>query len=161
MGKKGKKAKEKKHDKPVAQNRKARHEFDISEHIECGIMLWGSEVKSLRNGRVSLDESYAHMRDDELWLYGCDIPEYSYANVNNHPTKRPRKLLLHRRELDRFASRAKEKGLTLVPLKIYFNQRGIAKVLLGLGKGKKLFDKRESLKKKTMNRDIQRAMRNR
>ncbi|MCA9178986.1 MAG: SsrA-binding protein SmpB [Planctomycetales bacterium] len=146
---------------PVAENRKARHKFEVLDTLECGIVLVGSEAKSLRNGQVSLDESYARVRDGELWLLGCDIPEYMQANMWNHNPKRPRKLLLHGRELLKFAGRAHEDGLTLVPLKIYFNARGIAKVLVGLCRGKKLHDKRESLKKKDVERDIRRTMRHR
>ena len=124
-------------------------------------MLTGSEVKTLREGRVSLDESYGRMRDQDVWLVGCDIPEYPNATLWNHEPKRPRKLLLHRRELRRFADKAREKGLTLVPLRMYFNERGRAKVLLGLCRGKKLHDKRESLKKADVQRDLARAMRRR
>ncbi len=114
--------------------------------LECGIVLVGSEVKSLRNGKISLEESYARVKADEVWLIGCDIPEYTEANRYNHLPKRPRKLLLHRREIKRFAGLATQKGLTLVPLKIYFKE-GRAKVLLGLCKGKQLHDKREAMKK--------------
>lgn len=143
----------------IAENRKARHRFEILDRLECGIALLGSEVKSLRNGKVSLDEAYARIKDSEAWLVGCDIPEYQQAGMWNHPPKRPRKLLLHRQELRKFAGRAHEKGLTLVPLKLYFNARGIAKVELGLCRGKKLHDKRETLKKRDTQRDISRAMR--
>ena len=147
--------------KPIAENRKARHRFEVLETLECGVMLTGSEVKTLREGRVSLDESYGRMRDQDVWLVGCDIPEYPNATLWNHEPKRPRKLLLHRRELRRFADKAREKGLTLVPLRMYFNERGRAKVLLGLCRGKKLHDKRESLKKADVQRDLARAMRRR
>jgi SsrA-binding protein len=142
----------------VAQNRRARHEYEILETLECGLVLQGSEVKSLRTGKVSLDEAYGRMKDGEVYLVGCDIPEYKQATHFNHPPRRWRKLLLHRREIKRFASRAYEKGLTLVPLKIYFKQ-GKAKLLLGLGRGRKLHDKREALKKATVEREISRAMR--
>lgn len=147
--------------RPVAENRKARHRFDVLETLECGIALMGSEVKSLRNGKISLDEAYGRVRAGELWLVGCDIPEYQQATVWNHEPKRPRKLLVHSRELRRFAGRAHEKGLTLVPLQVYFNPRGIAKVLLGLCRGRKLQDKREALKRADAQRDVQRAMRRR
>ena len=147
--------------RPIAENRKARHRFAVLETLECGIALVGSEVKSLRNGKLSLDESYGRVRDGELWLVGADIPEYANASLWNHDPKRPRKLLIHRREVRRFANKAHEKGLTLVPLKMYFNDRGVAKVLLGLCRGKKLYDKRETLKKADMKRDIERAMRRR
>jgi SsrA-binding protein len=145
--------------KHVSENRKARHRFDVLETLECGMVLMGSEVKSLREGKVSLDEAYGRVRDGEFWLFGCDIPEYKQASIWNHEPKRPRKLLLHRRELHRFANKAHEKGLTLVPLKIYFNERGVAKVLFGLCRGRKLHDKRENLKKADAKRDLQRAMR--
>ena len=145
----------------VAENRKARHRFDILETLECGIVLVGSEVKSLRNGKVSLDEAYARLRDGEVWLLGCDIPEYTQASLWNHVPKRPRKLLLHRLEVNKFAATAREKGLTLVPLKIYFNERGIAKVQLGLCKGRKLHDKREVIKKADTQKHLARVMRRR
>ena len=147
--------------RPVAENRKAKHKFDVLETLECGVMLVGSEVKSLRDGRVSLDESYARVRDGEVWLVGCDIPEYPQATLWNHVPKRARKLLLQKRQVLKFANQAHEKGLTLVPLKVYFNERGIAKVLIGLCRGRKLHDKREVLKKADMQRDIDRARRGR
>jgi len=145
--------------RPIAENRKARHRFEILDTLECGIALVGSEVKSLRAGKLSLDEAYGKIRGGELWLIGADIPEYFNASIWNHDPKRPRKLLLHRREVQKFANKAHEKGLTLVPLKLYFNERGVAKVLLGLCRGKKLHDKREALKKADMKRDMDRAMR--
>jgi SsrA-binding protein len=129
----------------------------VLETLECGIVLVGSEVKSLRAGHVSLEEAYARIKDDEVWLVGCDISEYFEANQFNHPPKRPRKLLIHRREVKRFAHRAYEKGLTLVPLKMYF-KRGLAKVLVGLCKGKQQHDKRDSIKKAEVQRDLQRQM---
>jgi SsrA-binding protein len=145
--------------KVVAQNRRARHEFDILDTLECGIMLAGSEVKSLRAGLVSLEEAHAKVRSGEVWLIGCDIPEYSHATVFNHDPRRPRKLLMHKREVKKFAAQAYERGLTLVPLKLYFNEEGRAKLLLGLCRGRKLHDKREVLKKADAQRDISRAMR--
>jgi SsrA-binding protein len=145
-------------EKVIAHNRRARFEYDVLETLECGIVLVGSEVKSLRAGNFALEDGYAKLRDGELYLLGCDIQEYSYANQMNHVTKRARKLLLHRRELRTFAGRAKEKQLTLVPLKMYFKE-GRAKVLLGLCRGRKLHDKRDVLKEKTMQREIDRAMR--
>ena len=128
--------------------------------LECGIALVGSEVKSLRAGAVSLEEAYGRLRDGEVWLVGCDIPEYFDANRFNHQPKRPRKLLLHRREIRHFADLARQKGLTLIPLKMYFKQ-GRAKVLLGLCKGKKAYDKREAMKKAEAQRQIRGAMRRR
>jgi SsrA-binding protein len=145
----------------ISENRKARHRFEVLDSLECGVALVGSEVKSLRNGKVSLDEAYARVKEGEAWLIGCDIPEYAQATIWNHDPKRPRKLLMHRRELLKFAGLAHEKGLTLVPLKLYFNERGVAKVLVGLCRGKKLHDKRETLKKADTQRDIDRAMRRR
>lgn len=145
----------------VSDNRKARYRFDILDTLECGIVLRGTEVKSLRNGKVSLEEAYARIKDGEIWLVGCDIPEYPQGGMWNHEPKRPRKLLLHQREYLKFAGRAHEKGLTMVPLRMYFNERGIAKVLLGICKGKQLHDKRSSIKQREVKRDIQRAMRQR
>ncbi|MFO0906582.1 MAG: SsrA-binding protein SmpB [Pirellulales bacterium] len=145
----------------VSDNRKAKFRFEILETLECGIMLRGTEVKSLRNGKVSLEEAYARIKDGEVWLIGCDIPIYPQASIWNHEPKRPRKLLLHKREFLRFAGRAQEKGLTLAPVRMYFNERGIAKVLLGLCRGKKTHDKRETIKKRDAQRDMQRALRRR
>jgi SsrA-binding protein len=147
-----------KNEKTIADNRKARHNYTVLDTLECGIVLVGSEVKSLRAGQLSLEEAYARVDKDEVWLVGCDIQEYSYSHQMNHQPKRRRKLLMHRREMRKFADQAFEKNLTLVPLKMYF-KGGRAKVLLGICKGKKLYDKRESLKKKDMQKDIDRAMR--
>jgi SsrA-binding protein len=145
--------------KLVADNRKARHNFEVIDTLECGIVLVGSEVKSLRAGKISLEESYGRVRENEVWLIGCDIAEYAQATAWQHEPKRPRKLLLHQREVRKFAGQAHEKGLTLVPLKVYFNERGVAKVLLGLCRGRKLHDKRDKLRKEDQQRDIQRVMR--
>lgn len=142
----------------VAQNRRARHEYDVLDTLECGIALVGSEVKSLRTGKLSLEEAYGRVKGGEVWLIGCDIPEYTQANRFNHDPRRPRKLLLHRREIDKFANRAFEQGLTLVPLKMYFKE-GRAKILMGICRGRKLHDKREKIKKASVQRDIARAMR--
>jgi SsrA-binding protein len=142
----------------IAQNRKARFEYDVLDTLECGIALMGSEVKSLRAGKVSMDEAYGRMDHGEVWLMQLDIQEYANAAHWGHEPKRRRKLLLHRREIAKFASRAYEKDLTLVPLKMYF-KNGRAKVLLGIAKGKKTYDKRESIKKRDTQRDIDRAMR--
>jgi SsrA-binding protein len=144
-------------DKIISQNRKARHDYTVLDSLECGIVLVGSEVKSLRCSHVSLDEAYAKVKNDEVWLLGCDIAEYAEANQFNHNPKRPRKLLMHRREVKRFAHKAYEKGLTLVPLEMHF-KRGIAKVVLGICRGKQQHDKRESMKKAQVQRDIQRMM---
>jgi len=161
---KSKKSSKKKSDdgfSTIAENRKARHKFDVLETLECGVALVGSEVKSLRAGRLSLDEAYGRVRDGEVWLIGADIAEYEKANQLNHDPKRPRKLLLHRREIRKFAAQAHEKGLTLVPLRMYFTPRGLAKVTLGLCRGRKMFDKRESKKKADVERDLRRVMRRR
>ena len=144
----------------ISQNRSARHEYEVLDTLECGIVLVGSEVKSLRTAHVSLDEAYARIKGGEVWLVGCDIPEYLQANRFNHEPRRPRKILMHRREIIKFASKAFETGLTLVPLKLYF-KKGKAKLLLGVCRGRKTHDKREKLKKRSVQRDIQRAMRGR
>ena len=141
----------------ISENRKARHNYTVLDTLECGLVLVGSEVKSLREGKISLEEAYGRIKDDEVWLVGCDIPEYIDANRFNHRPKRPRKLLLHRREVKRFAHRAYEKGFTLVPLKMYFS-RGIAKVLMGVCRGKQQHDKRQAMKKAEAQRNIQRQM---
>lgn len=144
----------------VSRNRKASHQYDILDTIEAGIVLRGTEVKSLRCGKASLEEAYARMEDGEFWLHKMDIPEYAMGNRMNHEPKRKRKLLMHRRELKKFAEGAAEQGFTIIPLKLYFS-RGYAKVLLGLCKGKKLYDKRETLKEKTAKREMERALRRR
>jgi len=144
----------------VCRNRKARHRYDILDEMECGIVLVGSEVKSIRNGKISIDEAYARLRDGELWLIGCDIAEYPQATVMNHEPRRPRKLLLHKRELTKFAESATHEGLTLVPLSVYF-ARGIVKVKIAVAKGRKLHDKREKLKSKSDKKEMQRAMQKR
>jgi SsrA-binding protein len=156
-GKKGKGKADDESTKVVARNRRARFEFDLLEAVEAGIVLTGTEVKSLRTGKASLEEAYAGIDRGEVWLYGCDIPEYLQANRMNHKPKRPRKLLLHRREIDRLIAKAAEKGLTLVPLKLYFKD-GIAKVEISVARGRKLYDKREALKKQDARRDIDRAL---
>jgi SsrA-binding protein len=144
-------------DKVISQNRKARHKYTVLDTLECGIVLVGSEVKSLRNGGVSLDEAYARVKGDEVWLVGCDIAEYFEASSFNHNPRRPRKLLMHRREVKRFAHRAFEKGLTLVPLEMHFT-RGLAKVVLGICKGKQQHDKREAMKTAQAKRDMARQI---
>lgn len=157
-GKRKKPDREHDNERVVAQNRRARHEYDVLDTLECGIALVGSEVKSLRTGKLSLEEAYGRVKGGEVWLLGCDIPEYAQANRFNHDPRRPRKLLMHRREIQKFANRALEQGLTLVPLKLYF-KLGRAKVLMGICRGRKLHDKREKIKKADVQRDIARAMR--
>jgi SsrA-binding protein len=139
----------------VAQNRKAKHNYLVLDSLECGIVLRGSEVKSLRCGTVSLAEAYGRVKDGEVWLVNCDIPEYTEASRFNHEPRRPRKLLLHRREVKKFAAKAFEQGLTLVPLKMYF-KNGRAKVLMGVCRGKKQYDKRDAMKKAEVKRDLAR-----
>src|SRR3954471_12712714 len=146
--------------KVVARNRRARFEFDLIEKVEAGIVLTGTEGKSLRTGKASLEEAYASVGQGEVWLLGCDIPEYTQANRMNHKPKRPRKLLLHRREIDKLVNKASEKGFTLVPLQIYF-KNGIAKVEISVARGRKLYDKRDALKKQDAKRDMDRALRGR
>lgn len=141
----------------IARNRKARHKFDVLDTLECGLALVGSEVKSLRAGKASLDEAYARVKNGEVWLVGCDIAEYAEAGRFNHNPKRPRKVLMHRREVERFARRAFEKGLTLVPLEMHF-RRGLAKVVLGICRGRRQHDKRQAMKTAQAQRDIRRQM---
>ncbi len=143
--------------KMVCRNRRAFHDYDVQDAIECGLVLTGTEVKSLREGSASLEESYARVEGGEVWLIGSDIPEYSMGNRMNHKPKRPRKLLLHRREIDKFAGKASQRGFTLVPLRIYF-KNGRAKVELAVARGKQLHDKRQAQKKADAQREIRRAM---
>ncbi len=145
--------------KMIADNRKARHRYEILESVECGIVLHGSEVKSLRDGKCSIEEAYGQIRNNELYLVGCDIGQYKPACMWNHEPTRVRKMLLHKREFLRLSGKASIKGLTLVPLKLYFNERGLAKCVIGLCRGLKVHDKREVLKKNDAQREIQRAMR--
>ncbi len=145
--------------KLVTQNRKARHHYEILDSIECGLILRGSEVKSLRAGKCQLDEAYGRVKGAGLGLVGCDIAEYPQATIWNYGPKRPRELLIHRREMRKFIGKAHEKGLTLVPLKIYFNERGLAKCEMALCRGLKLHDKREKMKNNDARRDIERAIR--
>lgn len=146
--------------KLVIRNRKARHEFEILEELEAGLVLKGAEVKSLREGNASFTDAFARVDDGELWLYNLHISPYEQASIDVPDPKRPRKLLAHRREIDRLAARTAERGLTLVPLDLHFT-RGRAKVTLGLGRGKKLHDKRETMKRKVMQREVERAIRSR
>ena len=146
--------------KYAAQNRRARFDFFIDDVLEAGIMLTGSEVKSLRGGRASVNEAYAGLKGGELFLFNAYIPEYLQAGrIDQHEPKRPRKLLVRRRELDKLAAGIKQKGATLVPMSVYFNDRGFAKVEIGLATGKKKHDKRESEKERSWQRDKARLMR--
>lgn len=143
----------------VARNRRATHDFHIEETFDCGLVLAGSEVKSLRAGRASLDEAWASIDDGELWLNDCNIGEYAAASWAGHAPTRKRKLLVKKRELQKIESLMETKGRTLVPLKLYFNERGFAKTTLGAGVGKRSFDKRESIKERDAGREIARALR--
>lgn len=143
----------------IAENRKARFNFEISETFEAGIMLSGTEVKSLRGGKITIAESYASPKAGELWLVNADIPEYDKAHQFNHERRRPRKLLLSRRQIDKLSQAVEREGMTIVPLKLYFNPRGRAKVEVGLARGKKLHDKRDTEKARDWQRDKARLMR--
>jgi len=146
--------------KYAAQNRRARFDFFIDDTLEAGIMLTGTEVKSLRGGRASVNESYAGLKGGELFLFNAYIPEYLQAGRwLQHEPKRPRKLLIRRRELDKLAAGIKQKGMTLIPMSIYFNDRGMAKVEIGVATGKKKHDKRETEKERSWQRDKARLMR--
>ncbi len=147
--------------KIVAENRRARRDYFIEEVIEAGIMLTGTEVKALREGKANIAESYAAPEDDGIWLVNANIPEYSAGNRENHEPKRKRKLLLHRREIARLTQAVERKGFTLAPLKLYFNERGMAKLELGLAQGKKLHDKRDTVKERDWSRQQQRLLRDR
>lgn len=145
--------------KPVAENRKARFNYEITETFEAGIQLQGTEVKSLRQGRSNISEAYAAEYGGEMYLYNAYIPEYLQANQFNHETRRPRKLLLHKREIAKFTGAVQKDGMSLVPLRVFFNARGFAKVLMGLGRGKKTHDKRETEKERSWNREKGRLLR--
>jgi SsrA-binding protein len=157
-------AKAPKKDKPgddvivnVCRNRRATHDYEVLDRIECGVVLVGTEVKSLRDGHATLDDSYAKIEGGEVWLVGAEIPEYLFGNRLNHKPKRQRKLLLRRSEIAKFAGKAAQKGFTLVPLRIYF-KNGLAKVEVAVAKGKQAHDKRQSLKTAEAKREIDRAM---
>ncbi len=140
-------------------NRKAFHDYEILEKFEAGLVLHGTEVKSLRLGKVSFKDSYVKAKDGALWVVNLHISEYAHGSAWNHDPARPRKLLLHKREIKRLIGKIEEQGLTLVPLSIYF-KNGYAKVELGLARGRKLFDKRHEIAKRDVNRDIQRELKN-
>jgi SsrA-binding protein len=141
----------------VCRNRRAFHEYEVSDTLECGLVLTGTEVKSLRAGQASIEEAYGRIDANELWLLNCDIPEYAMGNQMNHKPRRARKLLVHRREIANFAGKASIKGFTLIPLRLYF-KGGKAKLELAVCRGKQLHDKRQDLKKKDADREIRRAM---
>ena len=145
--------------KTVAENRRARFDYFIEDKFEAGIALSGTEVKSLRFGEGSIAEAYAEVRKGEVWLVNCNVPEFSHGNRDNHEPKRPRKLLLHEREIAKMTGAVERKGMTLIPLSIYFNGRGRAKVELALAKGKNTADKRHTIKDRDWKRDQARIMR--
>ena len=144
--------------KIVAQNRKARHNYFIEERYEAGMVLQGTEVKALREGRANIKDGYARITDGEVYLMDVHISPYAFGNRSNHDPLRPRKLLMHSREIHRLTGKVKEKGFSLIPLSIYFSH-GRAKVALALAKGKKLYDKREALKRKAMKKEVERSQR--
>lgn len=145
--------------KIVAENRRARFDYSIEDKFEAGLMLQGTEVKALRAGQATIAESYAEAKDGQIWLVNANIPEYSHGNRLNHEPKRPRKLLLNQREINKMLGAVERKGMTLVPLSVYFNKTGRAKVELALAKGRKSQDKREYIKDRDWQRDKQRLMR--
>ncbi|MCG0278447.1 MAG: SsrA-binding protein SmpB [Thermanaeromonas sp.] len=147
--------------KVVAENRKARHDYFIEETLEAGLVLTGTEVKSLRSGKANIRDSFARVENGEVFLYDMHISPYEQGNRFNHEPKRPRKLLLHKHEIRRLIGKTRERGYTLIPLKVYFTPRGIAKVELALAKGKKLYDKREAIRERDMKREMERAFRER
>lgn len=151
---------EKKNDTAVATNRKAYHDYFVEETLEAGLVLQGTEVKSLRQGLANLVDSYAIVKNDELFLLNANISPYPYGNIMNHEPLRTRKLLLHREEIRKLIGKITQKGFTLIPLKIYFS-RGKAKVLIGLAKGKKAYDKRETIKEKESKREMERTLKDR
>ena len=145
--------------KVIADNRKARFNYEIGEVVEAGIALTGTEVKSLRQGKATIAESYADAKNGEIWLVNANIPEYLQGGRFNHAPKRSRKLLLHRRQINKLAAAVDREGMTIVPLKLFFNDKGRAKIEIALGRGKKLHDKRESEKKRSWERERGRLMR--
>jgi SsrA-binding protein len=146
--------------KIIASNRRARHDYTIEDTVEAGLVLTGTEVKSLRAGRASLVDGFGQITDGEAWLHGVHIPPYTQGTWTNHEPRRVRKLLLHRKEIDKLASSVNERGLTLVPLSLYFSD-GKAKIELGLARGKRTYDKRQDLAKRDAAREVERALRRR
>ncbi|MGQ0810163.1 MAG: SsrA-binding protein SmpB [Nitrospiraceae bacterium] len=144
--------------KAAATNRKAFYDYHIEEKFEAGIVLKGTEVKSLRDGRVNLQDSYASVKDGEVFLHHCHIQPYSHGNIMNHDPLRTRKLLLHRKEIKKLIGKTQQQGFTLIPLRIYFSQRGQAKVEIALAKGKKQYDRRETIKAREAGREVERAI---
>jgi SsrA-binding protein len=146
--------------KPIAENRRARHDYHLLECFEAGLVLTGTEVKSLRQGQATLQRAFADLRDGELWLVGAHIPEYAQGNVANHDPDRDRKLLLHRRQIDSLLGKVRERGLTLVPTKLYFKD-GRAKVEIALARGKEARDKRRDIAERDARRQMERALKSR
>ncbi len=150
----------KRHSSVIARNRRARHDYHLEDTVEGGLVLTGTEVKSLREGRASLTDGFAQIQDGEVWLHGVHIPEYTQGTWTNHEPRRPRKVLMHRKEIDRFASKVAERGLTIVPLELYFKD-GRVKVELALARGKRSYDKRHDLAERDAAREVERAFRRR
>jgi SsrA-binding protein len=146
--------------KVIARNRRARHDYHIEDVVEAGLVLTGTEVKSLRAGRASLTDGFAQITDGEMWLLGVHIPEYTHGTWTNHEPRRPRKLLLHRKEIDRLASKTAERGFTIIPLSLYFSG-GKVKVELAVARGKRTYDKRQDLAQRDAAREVERALRRR
>jgi SsrA-binding protein len=144
----------------IAVNRRARFDYEIQDTFEAGLQLVGTEVKSLRDGKANIAESYVSPEKGEVWLINSDIPVYSHGNRNNHEPRRPRKLLLHKKEMNKLAGAVQREGLTIVPLRLFFNARGLVKLQIGLAKGKKTVDKRETKKERDWNRAKQRILKN-
>ena len=142
----------------VCRNRRARHEYDLLDELECGVQLLGSEVKSIRANKISIEEAYVRVKDHEVWLLNCDIAEYPQATYMNHEPRRPRKLLLRRSEVRKFAEAAAQKGLTIIPLDVHFS-RGLVKLNVAVARGRKLHDKREKLKQRTDQQEMRQAVR--
>lgn len=156
-----KKKKETERYRQIAQNRRAWRDYFIDDKYEAGLVLTGTEVKSLREGHANIQESYAAAKEDEMWLFNCYIAEYAAGSRENHEPRRPRKLLLKRREIDKIAIACQRQGMTVVPLALYFNERGIAKLQIGLARGKKQYDKRDAEKTRDWNRQKARLLRDR
>ncbi len=142
----------------VCRNRRASHEYELLQQLECGVILVGSEVKSIRANKISIEEAYVKVRDSSVWLINCDIAEYPQATYMNHDPRRPRQLLLHRREVRKFAEAAADRGLTIIPLDVHI-QRGLIKLTIAVARGRKLHDKREKLKTKADQKEMQQAVR--
>ena len=147
--------------KEVAVNRQAFHNYEIIEKFEAGMVLTGTEIKSARDGQINLKDAYGIVKSGEIWLLNCHISPYSHGNMMNHDPLRPRKLLLHRKEINKWLGKTKQKGLTIVPLRIYFSPRGQAKVEIALARGKRQYDRREAIKDREAGRELQRAMKSR